>query len=125
MGLRAVLDIESPPLPGDVFRLAGEAQLHARLMRDMTTGFMVELVSWIKPSASRWGFRCANELGIFRMAWLTDDIDNDYQRLLRAGACCYTPPASLEMGPGIPSVRALFFDDPDAVCLELIESGTR
>ena len=125
MGLRTVLDIESPPLPGPVFRLAGEVQLHARLMRDMTTGFMVELISWIQPPVSSWGFRCANDLGIFRMAWLTNDIDSDYQSLVRAGTCCYTPPAALEMGPGIPSLRALFFDDPDAVCLELIESGTR
>jgi len=59
------------------------------------------------------------------MAWLTNDIDSDYQGLLRAGTCCYTAPAALEMGPGNPSVRALFFDDPDAVCLELVESGTR
>ena len=125
MGLRMVFDIESPPMPGDVFRLAGEVQLHARLMRDMTTGFMVELISWLRPSVTSWGFRNANDLGIFRMAWLTNDIDSDYQGLLRAGTCCYTPPASLEMGPGNPPVRALFFDDPDAVCLELIESGAR
>jgi catechol 2,3-dioxygenase-like lactoylglutathione lyase family enzyme len=34
MGLRTVLDIESPPIPGEVFRLDGEVQLarapHAR-----------------------------------------------------------------------------------------------
>jgi catechol 2,3-dioxygenase-like lactoylglutathione lyase family enzyme len=125
MGLRAVLDIESPPLPGKVFRLDGDVRLRARLMRDMATGFMVELISWVVPSASRWGFRKANELGIFRMAWLTNDIDRDYQALLRSGTCCYTPPAALEMGPGIPPLRALFFDDPDAVCLEIIESGSR
>lgn len=125
MGLRTVLDIESPDLPGAVFRLDGDVRLHARLMRDMATGFMVELIEWVTPSARSWGFRCANDLGIFRMAWLTNDIDRDYQALMRAGACCYTPPAELEMGPGNPSLRALFFDDPDAVCLELIESGTR
>jgi hypothetical protein len=27
------------------------------------------------------------------------------------------------MGPGISPVRAVFFDDPDAVCLELVETG--
>ncbi|TML07272.1 MAG: VOC family protein [Actinobacteria bacterium] len=125
MGLRTVLDTKSPPLPGNVFRLDGDVRLHARLMRDMSTGFMVELISWITPSVSSWGFRKANDLGIFRMAWLTNDIDSDYQALMRAGACCYSAPAALEMGPGIPTVRALFFDDPDAVCLELIESGAR
>ena len=125
MGLTMVLDIETPPLPGSVFRLEGDVRLHARLMRDAATGFMVELISWVVPSPTKWGFRKANDLGIFRMAWLTDDIDRDYYALLRAGACCYTPPATLEMGPGISPVRALFFDDPDAVCLEIVESGTR
>ena len=83
---------------------------------------MVELIEWLRPAPTRWGFRKANDLGIFRMAWLTRDIDRDYQALLRAGACCYTDPATLSMGPGIDDLRALFFDDPDAVCLELIET---
>jgi glyoxylase I family protein len=125
MGLRTILDIETPPLPGAVFRLPGEVRLHSRLMRDMFTGFMVELIAWINPSVTGWGFRCANDLGIFRMAWITNDIDRDYHNLVCAGTCCYTPPAELEMGPGIPPLRALFFDDPDAVCLELIETGAR
>jgi len=125
MGLAMMLEIESPPLPGSVFRLDGDVRLRARLMRDTATGFMVELISWVVPSPSRWGFRKANDLGIFRMAWLTNDIDGDYKALLRAGVCCYTAPAALEMGPGIAPVRALFFDDPDAVCLEIVETGAR
>src|SRR6185369_8113912 len=74
MGLTMVLDIETPPLPGKVFRLEGDVRLHARLMRDAATGFMVELISWVVPSPTKWGFRKANDLGIFRMAWLTNDI---------------------------------------------------
>jgi catechol 2,3-dioxygenase-like lactoylglutathione lyase family enzyme len=123
MGLRVVLDLTPPPLPGRLFRLDGEVQLHAQLLRDDTSGFAVELIQWLTPTAKRWGFRKANELGIFRMAWVTRSIDADYQALLRAGTCCYSPPAALSMGPGIPDLRALFFDDPDAVCLELIETG--
>jgi catechol 2,3-dioxygenase-like lactoylglutathione lyase family enzyme len=123
MGLQLVLDLSPPPLPGRVFRLEGDVRLHAHLLRDETSGFAVELIQWLTPPARRWGFRKANELGIFRMAWLTHSIDADYQALLRAGACCYSAPAALSMGPGIPDLRALFFDDPDAVCLELIETG--
>lgn len=36
---------------------------------------------------------------------------------------CHPLPAELEMGPGLPSdLRALFFEDPDGACVELIES---
>ena len=65
----------------------------------------------------------ANELGIFRMVLLTDDIDRDYAALVDAGVPCYSPPVGLEMGSGLPSdLRALFFEDPDGTCVELIES---
>lgn len=125
MGLQPGRAIDPPPLPGELFGLDGEVDLRLQLMRDPVSGFAVELVEWRRPRITSWGFRKANDLGIFRMAWLTDDIDRDYARLLAAGVCCYTPPAELRMGPGIPDLRALFFDDPDAVCLELIESGAR
>lgn len=63
----------------------------------------------------------ANGIGIFRMAMLTDAIDADHERLRRAGVTCLAPPSPLEMGPGIPPLRALFCLDPDGACVELIE----
>ncbi|MFN3217792.1 MAG: VOC family protein [Acidimicrobiales bacterium] len=63
----------------------------------------------------------ANELGIFRTALFTDDIDGDHQLLLDAGTHRYSPPVDLTMGPGLPQLRALFFDGPDGECVELIE----
>lgn len=122
MGLRTVVDFGPASQTGKPFRIDGDVKFHAKLLRDMATGFMVELIQWMDPAPTAWGFRLANDLGIFRMAWLTRDIEHDYQMLVRVGACCYTPPAELAMGPGLPSLKALFFDDPDAVCLELIES---
>jgi catechol 2,3-dioxygenase-like lactoylglutathione lyase family enzyme len=68
--------------------------------------------------------RVANELGMYRMALLTDDIDREDSVLRRAGVEPYSPPAALEMGPGIPPLRALFFPDPDGTTLEYIELGT-
>ena len=81
------------------------------------------MVEWVEPRAEGSGRRQANELGIFRIALLTDDIDRDYAALIDSGVNCHSPPAELEMGPGLPSdLRALFFEDPDGTCIELIES---
>jgi catechol 2,3-dioxygenase-like lactoylglutathione lyase family enzyme len=111
----------APPAGGG----GGEAATVERrraLLQDPATGFLVELVEWLSPRSRPGVVRRANDLGIFRMAWLTDDIDADYDLLDEAGVECYAPPATLAMGPGLPSVRALFWNDPDGACLELIES---
>lgn len=66
----------------------------------------------------------ANHLGIFRMAFIVDDIDAWYDSFRSQGVECFSPPVTLDMGPEIPidGLRALFFPDPDGACLELIES---
>src|SRR5690606_33305126 len=104
--------------------LDGDFEQHAVLMIDPASGFVVELVEWVTPPVTPAPERRANELGIFRMAWHTPDIDRDFAVLSDAGVTCYSPPAGLEMGPGIPPLRALFWGDPDGACLELIEPGT-
>jgi hypothetical protein len=58
---------------------------------------------------------------MYRMALLTDDIDADYDELRAHGVTCASPPTHLDMGPGIPTLRALLFLDPDGTALELIE----
>jgi catechol 2,3-dioxygenase-like lactoylglutathione lyase family enzyme len=65
--------------------------------------------------------RVATDLGLYRLAMLTDDLDHDYDALTAAGVRPYSPPASLDMGPGLPQLRALFFPDPDGTTFELIE----
>ena len=98
--------------------VCGLAVVRDDLLEDPATGFTVELVEQhAAPSP-----RQANDLGIFRMAWLTDDIDRDHAALLDAGVQPMSPPATLAMGPGLPAVRALFWRDPDGACLELIQS---
>jgi hypothetical protein len=97
--------------------------MRAQRFQDPASGLIVELIEWEDPAATRAPARKANELGIFRMAWHTPDIDRDHAVLGDAGVECYSPPAHLEMGPGIPALRALFWGDPDGACLELIEPG--
>jgi catechol 2,3-dioxygenase-like lactoylglutathione lyase family enzyme len=123
IGLAPHDDLRSTVQAGTVFRIDGDIQQHAVLMADPASGFVVELLGWITPGPTPAPERRANELGIFRMAWHTPDIDGDHRVLGEAGVRCYSPPAHLEMGPGIPPLRALFWGDPDGACLELIEPG--
>ena len=114
------------PLPGVGLRVEGSVSMDAwsiGAVTDSAAGFVVDLVEWTEPRAEGSGRRRANELGIFRVALLTEDIDRDYAALIESGVTCQSPPAELEMGPGLPSdLRVLFFEDPDGVCIELIES---
>ncbi|MBM3671901.1 MAG: VOC family protein [Actinobacteria bacterium] len=83
--------------------------------------FAVDLVHWNTPKAKGTPYDSANHLGIYRMAFQTDDIDAAYGALRAEGITCVSPPATLSMGPGIPDLRALLFPDPDGTMLELIE----
>jgi catechol 2,3-dioxygenase-like lactoylglutathione lyase family enzyme len=80
-------------------------------------GFVLELVAAPTPARPR----VANDVGIYRLALITDTLDRDYDALLDAGVQPYAAPAALDMGPGLPSLRALFYPDPDGSTLELIE----
>ncbi len=95
--------------PGDATRLL-----------DPAGAFTVELQGQPRDAAA--AAPAANHLGIYRMAMLTDAIDEDRRRLLDAGVRCYSEPATLDMGPGLPTLRAVFFADPDGATVELIET---
>jgi catechol 2,3-dioxygenase-like lactoylglutathione lyase family enzyme len=122
IGLTMLASLPAQPRPGARFRLARDVEFQTALLQDPATGFVVELVEWLTPTSAEVAPRRANDLGIFRMASLTDDIDADYDILDEAGVDCYAPPATMAMGPGLPEVRVLFWDDPDGACLELIET---
>jgi catechol 2,3-dioxygenase-like lactoylglutathione lyase family enzyme len=79
--------------------------------------FSIELMS--VPVAPR--PRVATDLGLYRLAMLTDDLDRDYDALTAAKVRPYSPPLTLDMGPGLPELRAVFFPDPDGTTFELIE----
>jgi hypothetical protein len=53
---------------------------------------------------------------------MTDDLARDDDTLRAAGVRCYSAPATLDMGPALPELRALFFADPDGATFELIET---
>ena len=65
----------------------------------------------------------ANQLGLYRMAFLVADMRAARAELSAQGVTC-PEPVWLDMGPEIPieGLWACFFPDPDGTCLELIES---
>lgn len=64
-----------------------------------------------------------NHVGLYRMAFAVADIQAAYQQLLAADVNCPKPPVFQDMGEGVPvdGVWALFFYDPDGICVELIQ----
>jgi catechol 2,3-dioxygenase-like lactoylglutathione lyase family enzyme len=86
--------------------------------------FAIDLVEWKRPLPTGRPSNEANRLGPFRLALMTDDIDRDDAELRSLGVEPITPPAELDMGPGLPRLRALLFPDPDGTILELIETPT-
>ena len=79
--------------------------------------FSIELAPGPRPSHPR----IATDIGLYRLALLVEDLDRAHNILTAAGVHPYSPPATLDMGPGLPALRALFFPDPDGTTLEVIE----
>jgi catechol 2,3-dioxygenase-like lactoylglutathione lyase family enzyme len=123
LGFRPMFERGPLRQPGDQLGLAGEIELVAAYLDDPrgTGATMVELVQMLDPSPRRPPAAVANQRGMFRYALLTDDIERDHADLVARGVTCWTAPAPLEMGPGIPPLRALMFEDPDGTVLELIQ----
>jgi catechol 2,3-dioxygenase-like lactoylglutathione lyase family enzyme len=123
LGFRPMFDRGPLRQPGDQLGLDDEIELAAAYYDDPrgAGAFMLELVQLLDPAPTRPPASAANQLGMYRLAFLTDDIDRDHADLVDRKIRCLTPPATLEMGPGIPPLRALMFEDPDGTILELIE----
>jgi catechol 2,3-dioxygenase-like lactoylglutathione lyase family enzyme len=83
--------------------------------------FHILLTQW-QPGPKGRGLAEPNHAGLFRMAFLVEDIDSCHAQLIELGVADLSPVVSLDLGPSCPapSCRALFFRDPDGTCLELI-----
>ncbi|MBV8951659.1 MAG: hypothetical protein JOZ99_12345 [Actinobacteria bacterium] len=114
-----IVGLEAGPQP---LAVAGPARGTAARLRDRAGAFALELVEWRSADRVPGPYPVANHLGIYRMALMTGDIEADYHTLQANGVVCVSPPATLDMGPGLPRLRALLFLDPDGTALELIET---
>jgi len=110
---------------GEGFALAGplEREVASLAPPARAAGVSVELCEWRQPRAHGRPAAQANQLGIFRMAFLVAEAHLAWQELRALGVVC-PPPVWLAMGPEIPieGLWAVFFPDPDGTCLELIQS---
>jgi catechol 2,3-dioxygenase-like lactoylglutathione lyase family enzyme len=117
----------SPPQSGAAFGYAGEVAWDAYFFTEDHADhrFILDLLEWKQPRPVGRPYAEANHLGIFRLAMLVPDIEAAYVELQSKGIPCWSPPEALAMGPGLPTVKALLFSDPDGTTLELIESPRR
>jgi catechol 2,3-dioxygenase-like lactoylglutathione lyase family enzyme len=123
LGFMPLARFASGPRDGSGLRMGPDIDWEMAYLDDPrgSFDFAVDLVQWKRPPGAGTPYAAANNLGIYRMAMLTDDIDGAYDALRDRGVRCVTPPATLEMGPRVPPLKALMFSDPDGTTLELIE----
>jgi len=110
----------------DAYGLSAGADLDGRfLWPPQQDAFAIELIEWKSPKPIGASAASANQLGLYRMAFMVADIQWAYDEIKTQGVEC-RPPVFLDMGPEIPidGVWALFFPDPDGTCMELIETPT-
>jgi catechol 2,3-dioxygenase-like lactoylglutathione lyase family enzyme len=87
--------------------------------------FGINLQEWISPKPVGKPYSSAVNLGLYRLAFAVDSVEECYEELKSMGADCPYPPTWLDMGPDIPiknGLWALFFFDPDGTCMELIQN---
>ncbi len=124
LGLETLASSAPGPVPGTLFGLAEEVEWDARfLLPKRGPRLAVDLLEWKRPAPVGAPAAAANQLGLFRMAFMVADAQAAHAELARQGVEA-PPPVWLEMGPEIPvdGVWAVFFRDPDGTCLEFIET---
>jgi catechol 2,3-dioxygenase-like lactoylglutathione lyase family enzyme len=87
-------------------------------LRDETTGFTFELLPAIALAPAPVP---ATSLGMWRLAFATDDVRRDVDELAGQRVASLSPAVTMSMGPGLPELSFVCFPDPDGTMLELIE----
>jgi catechol 2,3-dioxygenase-like lactoylglutathione lyase family enzyme len=113
------------PQPGAAFGFDGDCEWEAAFLSlpGQHGTFTVDLLEWKHPAPIGRPYATANHRGIYRLAFMVDDIQACTETLRNNGVVGAEDPVQLDMGPGIPieGLWASFFPDPDGTCLELIQ----
>lgn len=124
LGLETLGRSSPGPVDGAGFGWNGPCEWQAEFLAvpGARDPFIVDLLEWKTPRPTGSAPRAANQLGLFRLAFLVEDARAAHAELLRHGVET-SPPVWLEMGPEVPidGLWAVFFRDPDGTCLELIQ----
>lgn len=126
LGFTAESEIATREIESTYFGSTGQACIRHLTMSipNAPHPFAIHLQQWLTPATTGEPYAAAHHAGLYRMALAVDDARADYQALVKAGVNCPYPPAWLDMGPDIPidGLWALFFRDPDGICVELIQN---
>lgn len=126
MGMSLDGEVALVDRPGALFGRDGDVRVREAVMTDAGSAFTVRLVEWIEPASGRTArVRAANEIGLFRMAWSTEDCAHDEAVVRAAGSTPFAPTAELSVGDELPLLLVLFWPGPDGECLEVIEVTER
>jgi catechol 2,3-dioxygenase-like lactoylglutathione lyase family enzyme len=127
MGLVPAGEVREIAQPAAIHGLEVDGVVRTARLQDSGSRFSVTLVQWLDPAvdpASR-RVRAANELGLFRMAWATDDCVRDEGVVRAAGSVPLAPTGTLSVGDDLPLLLVLFWPALDGECLELIQTTDR
>lgn len=124
MGLHPEGEPREVDQPAALHGLPADGRVRTVRLRDGGSRFAVALVQWLDPAPDPATLRVrrANELGLFRMAWSTDDCARDEAVVRAAGSEPFAPTGELSVGDELPLLKVLFWPGPNGECLELIET---
>jgi catechol 2,3-dioxygenase-like lactoylglutathione lyase family enzyme len=102
---------------GWVEQVTGLSGLQLRIVHLHREGLNLELLEFRRPpgAARARGF---NDAGSAHVCFLTDDMDADFERLLRNGAERINPPQMVVGGPN-DGGRVVYVKDPDGNAVEM------
>jgi glyoxylase I family protein len=84
-----------------------------------TNAPVLDLVQFIDPPTQGQPYSTLNNVGICRIAFTVDDIDETYEQLKAKGIQFVAPLKKLE-GPGGATIAVVCFKDPDGTVLEVL-----
>lgn len=123
MGLEGLFPAAEMELAGAAFGIDGRCRARTQVVGlPEVPDLFIDLVQWLDPAPSPRAHPVANQVGLFRMAWLVADAAAATAELDRLGVE-HSGAVRLDMGPEVPidGLNAVFFRDLDGACLELIE----
>jgi hypothetical protein len=109
--------------PGTVLGIQGDVAweaCHLKVPGASPGTFRVNLVEWKKPAPVGQAYKDANNIGLYRLSFGVDDVDDAYHELRHKGVQFVTPPYSFTRNypPGpVGWARFVLLKDPDNICL--------
>jgi catechol 2,3-dioxygenase-like lactoylglutathione lyase family enzyme len=122
LGFREVARYPSDNPDGSHLRIDGPVAMDEVVLAAPGGGdVLVMLAGFRTPPCVETGPRDANTLGMWRAAFLVEDLDAAVAELAVARVDTISAPVTMAMGPNLPSLRFVCFRGPDDEVLELIE----